>query len=486
MTHISVALIDNDPFGHEFIRKCIESQDALLEAARSPNVGLVLDEGISQVASMETVDSITAAIANHTGPLLLFVDLDLSFEDATKLDLINRLSEALSLNTNVARIRAIQFLTNLKQSAALRRYVDGIEFAWKALANEAINPLFIQFASNEPAVIGDWTRMMYLLAEGLRSPECFKVGEARGGLSFGAAFASVMNPGFALRGIIMPVAEDLLGIVGICSGDPMAGLRKFLDWAGTPRLHDQIDDAVAGGSLADFLRSPMNHLLGKEGVWDYIWPFIQEPRIWGEIIKRCGTGSREQLTAAGAWLLALAAFHAANNQRDWLEIFKPAHLAISDDGWDSFRLSPALTIGLHDSPNTLRDAIERYFRMCYELFRPQSRQMTGPLEGVTLSEKGLELDLNFDAWTSRSGKPCLAQQLGRWRDGYLQGRSGNSWTLPLGSGSGASRAILDWWLASSLGDYRPMLFNDLFGFENLWTLRLRRTPRGNTKVIFCG
>jgi hypothetical protein len=504
MTEISVALIDDFENTPTVLRRSMWSGDGTAPA----NLDIVRGD-IRLVNSLcarfddASESSLRQSLSAHTGPLVLFLDIDLRFDEDKQREAAMNIRNRLSECDHREGSKALEFVENiLSESPGTKKdRLDGIDVALHAIDNHDINPLVIRVATGGSKG-AEFSRILRVLASKDRSMDCFGVDLTIGSFNDAKDWSTEE----VWTSLVLPAVEDLQVRISRCSALPLVRLNSYLSWA-AERKHDDPKDHDAAGTLELFLRPPLTSLLDlSESEWErYLWPHIASIPDHGiEMIQRSGTPHRDTLCAPAAWLFALAAYRSYPDQLSWREVFDlkdlsdpkmPAKLPEqrSADAWASYSITPSLLVGVtsHNDSPTLHDTIRRFFHMCLKLFEP-SKSKPSPLEKVTLSDSGLSFLLTFDAWdtsedTERNGG-CLMKKLARWRDAYVGRSTGNYQRKDTSEESPGrtSRAILDWWIATSLRDFdgnRKEAFSSRT--PGRWILKIRPRGQNKTEVIFC-
>ncbi|MEQ1947226.1 MAG: hypothetical protein ABL995_08555, partial [Bryobacteraceae bacterium] len=234
----------------------------------------------------------------------------------------------------------------------------------------------------------------------------------------------------------------------------------------------------------------------SEDSWnDNLWPQLASHA--SDVVMHSGTIARRGLSVAAAWLLALSAYQKVDGKRPWTEIFDVTNLSVLPNGhsWGNILVTPRLTCNGTFPAHSLHQAIEYYYWMCFRLFRHEAgkaaRGEAAPLEKVILNHKeGLCFVLSFDSWSTIPPAPrSLSENVSHWRDAYLRNQppGGHSWSNKVAAGpNSAARALLDWWLATSVHDF-PLEQDSVFGDEEFLRTFLKRHAQGDlvkTYVVF--
>jgi hypothetical protein len=483
---VTVALIDDNEVAHGFLQECFLSE----KHASATEAGLVredvrLPKDFSTRFTEVSETRIRERLRKHSGPLLLLLDLDLNFSLEKRKEIVANLQRRISKIEHVGKAVAAAYLEKLLAEGdnRLLSYIDGVSIALETILNPNISPLSIRLATTGLAGAGESVVVLKVLGSKSRSSDCFFVDNNPGGLPFAQA-KGVFTPAQVWSDIIQPAVKEVRSNIPKCSSRPEGRLEEYLAWI--VGQHNHLVNYGQTSHFESFIRPHLVPFLGiAEDEWyEKIWPhFKKTPGQGANFLKRTGTSSRDTLCASGGWLLALAAFQALHISRPWQDVFRPADLSDQPDGWESFQLTPTLSMG---KPINVHEAMRRFFRLCLRLFEADKTK-SGPLIKVSLSLSGLEFLLDFDAWDMSNHKECLISKLVKWRDGYLKREGGYLWESELNEGHGTSRALWDWWLMTSLDEDLSLEYaaSEVFNVDTCWRIRLKRTQEGQTKVVFC-
>lgn len=474
MICVRVALIDDRPNAHQYLRKVFAGH-AGAEAE--------LVEGISLRINTKSSEAVHSALRLYKGPLLLILDLDLNLPGRAAL--FDRLDRALATSSSLEAGAARNFVAQRRSTPPEEQGIDGLDFAWTAVQNKNIDPLSIYISTRTTSLVENCRLTLLALADQYRKRDCFSVQGIPTGISISGASESDYTQKQVFDEAIAPAINDFRRLIAACSADAHDRLDTFLKWI--EDAHTPLDDHLAKGNLREFVSPEMKKLLDiSDEEWnDPLWLHLANGPNLAETFKTFGSKSRTSFSPAGAWLIALAAFRASGDRRPWTDVFSPKELSEDkEDGWKTVSITPLLTVNELFGGNTMHDCIRRYFTMCLELFNAKGKNR-GPLERVTLTLSSLEFELAFDAWSPQDD--CLVSKIRKWRDGYLGRSSGYNWeNSSRRTQAGASAAVFEFWLATALSDYQPKIYDPLFAPSRNWAFTIERRPKGKTTVCFRG
>jgi hypothetical protein len=451
------------------------------------------------VANVESRQKIKRELAELSGPLLLILDLDLYSRapnprapnpSVVRGEILTSLESV--LNDAPAGRDAVLIsdaLDELKQFRGLTAvegmtWIDGIEFGMAAIQNQHIRPLLIRLATTikekdkiERIIIG--------LAEAVRGEKpCCQVGSFPQNitrLSENSLEDPEVKPTFLTKRIDRDACLQIARMAPEC-GSVVDVLRTYLNWV---RGFDHLAFSKMPDSLLE------DQLVALLGIEEAQWQESLRPHLAMHLrvaIRGCGATFERGLGLLPAWLLALSAYQQADKSRDWRTVFDPLEIsACNGVDWGQMLITPYLTEYSGDRVRSLHDAIEHYYRMCITLFRRERQNPHGPLSKVALSrdkDKCLSFRLAFNAWKEADGRRCLAENISRWRCGYLgKPGTGHQWDKPFeASPNSSARAIWNWWLATAVHDY-PYGVESVFGTSTYLPMRIELIE-DQTELVF--